>query len=132
MTTNLVVWAYFIYLPIALSLTFYVAHQLFANGKVFMLDIFHGKESIAFSTNQLFKTGFYLINVGYALLILPIGYWIGDTQTLIEVLSGKLGGFAIYLGVSLFFTLYLFMRGRRISRSNTAKQQAAAQGDSLS
>jgi hypothetical protein len=122
MDTNLVVWAYFIYLPIALSLTLYVAHQLFSNGKVFMLDIFHGKETIAYSTNQLFKTGFYLINIGYALLILRIGYQINSNQDLIEILSGKLGGFAIYLGVSLFFTLFLFMRGRRISRANANKQ----------
>ena len=119
MQTNYVLWAYFIYLPIALGLTYYVARTLFQNAKVFMLDIFRGREEIAFSTNTLFETGFYLLNIGFALLILKINDYLGSTQHLVEVLSGKIGGFAIYLGLMLFFNLYLFFRGRRISKANT-------------
>lgn len=115
MENHLIVTAYGIYLPIALLLTFYVAKTLFANSKVFMLDIFKGREEIALATNKLFEVGFYLLNVGFALLILKIqAYQAFDTvQGLIEMLSYKIGGFAIYLGVMLFFNLYLFFRGKR-------------------
>jgi hypothetical protein len=58
MNTSLNLLAYLIYLPIVIFLTWYVAHTLFRNSKVFMLDIFHGRTEIAFSTNKLFETGF--------------------------------------------------------------------------
>ncbi len=117
MKTDLNFVAYLIYLPIIVTLTWYVAHTLFKNSKVFMLDIFRGKEDIAMSTNKLFETGFYLLNIGFALLIMEIAYEIGSNRNLLEILSTKIGGFAIYLGIMLFFNLYLFFRGRRISKA---------------
>ena len=119
MKTDLNFIAYLIYLPIIVALTWYVAHTLFKNSKVFMLDIFRGKEDIAMSTNKLFETGFYLLNIGFALLIMEIAYEIDSNRNLLEILSTKIGGFAIYLGVMLFFNLYLFFRGRRISKAKT-------------
>ena len=47
MANQFVVTAYFIYLPIVLVLTWYVAYTLFKNGLVFMRDIFNGREEIA-------------------------------------------------------------------------------------
>jgi hypothetical protein len=112
--------AYVIYLPVIIVLTWYVAHTLFKNSKVFMLDIFHGKTDIAFSTNTLFETGFYLLNLGFALLIMEVSAEISNSRNLLEILSAKVGGFAIYLGIMLFFNLYLFFRGRRISKMRSA------------
>lgn len=108
--------AYLIYLPVVIFLTWYVAHILFKNSKVFMLDIFSGKTEIAYSTNRLFETGFYLLNLGFAFMMMEIAYEINDGKTLMERLSTKIGGFCVYLGISLFFNLYLFFRGRRISK----------------
>ena len=125
MKNDFTLWAYLIYLPVTLALTYYVARMLFQNGKVFMLDIFHGRQDIAESTNKLFETGFYLINMGYALVILRIYYEVTSGQAMIEILSGKIGGFAIYLGISLFVMLFLFLRGRRVSR---AKRKEVAEG----
>ena len=114
--TSIYLLAYYIYLPVVLILTWYVAHTLFKNSKVFMLDIFHGKQEIAFSTNKLFEVGFYLLNLGFALTIRTISAVLTNKQEMVEILSSKIGGFAIYLGVMLFFNLYLFFRGRRISK----------------
>ena len=116
MKTDLNFIAYLIYLPVIIVLTWYVAHTLFKNSKVFMLDIFSGKEQIAYSTNTLFETGFYLLNLGFALLIMEVSFQIESSRNLLEILSSKVGGFAIYLGIMLFFNLYLFFRGRRISK----------------
>lgn len=111
--------AYLIYLPVVITLTWYVAYILFKSSRTFMLDIFNGKEEIATSTNTLFKTGFYLLNLGFALVIMKIAVDILDGQTMLEILSYKIGGFSIYLGIMLFFNLYLFFRGRRISRERS-------------
>ncbi len=116
---NLNFTAYLVYLPVVILLTWYVAHILFKNSKAFMLDIFHGRSDIALSTNKLFETGFYLLNLGFALWIMEIAADILDSRTLLEILSAKIGGFSIYLGVMLFFNLYLFFRGRKVSRERS-------------
>ncbi len=122
MDTTKILIGYFIYLPVALILTWYVSRTLFRNSKVYMLDIFRGREEIALATNKLFETGFYLLNIGFALRILEIRGVIEDYQTLIEELSYKIGGFAIYLGLMLFLNLYFFFRGKR--KAKEAQQQS--------
>lgn len=115
---SMVVIGYAVYLPVAIFLTYLVAKTLFKNGKVFMLDIFRGREEIANSTNQLFQMGFYLLNIGFALLILKIYSYEMSPKTLIEILSAKIGGFSIYLGIMLFLNLYMFFRGKRKTSQN--------------
>lgn len=119
--------AYLIYLPVVIVLTWFVAHTLFKNSKVFMLDIFSGKTEIATATNKLFETGFYLLNLGCALYIMQISTEIIETRTMLEKLSTKIGGFCVYLGVMLFLNLYLFFRGRRISKMRARLADATAQ-----
>ena len=120
---DLIVIAYSIYLPIVVLLTFYVANSLFKNSIVYMKDIFNGREEIAKATNTLFKIGFYLLNLGFALFILTITEVISTTQSTIEILSKKVGGFSIYLGVMLFINMYLFFRGKRVARQKRTSPQ---------
>lgn len=123
MNTSYVIIAYYIYIPIVIFLTWYVAHTFFTQSQVFMMDIFHGKEDIATSTRKLLEIGFYLINLGFAFIIMEI-YSITTKQEMLEKLSVKIGGFSIYLGIMLFINMYLFFRGRRISKQRAleAKQ----------
>lgn len=107
--------AYSIYLPVAITLTIVVSHLLFKNAKVFMLDIFHQKEDIALATNSLFKIGFYLLNIGFALKIVEF-YQILTIENLVVSLSEKIGGFSIYLGIMMMLNLLLFMKGRKNAR----------------
>jgi len=118
--------AYCIYLPVVIVLTWYVAHTLFKNSRVFMMDIFHGKADIALSTNRLFETGFYLLNLGFALKIMEVATEISNSRTMLEILSSKVGGFSIYLGVMLFLNLYFFFRGKRISKQKTKITEASS------
>ncbi|AMA49961.1 MULTISPECIES: hypothetical protein [Flavobacterium] len=126
METSKILIGYTIYLPIVIVLTFYVSKTLFKNGKTFMLDIFKGREEIATATNKLFETGFYLLNLGYALMILEINLQENTYQELIEELSYQIGGFSIYLGVMMFFNLYLFFRGKRKSKETSLNNQIIA------
>ena len=112
--TNYNLIAYLVYLPMAILMTIAVSNVLFKNGKIFMYDIFHQKEDIASATNSLFKIGFYLLNIGFAMLIVYMTS-IATTEDLIVKLSTKIGSFAIYLGIMLMLNLFLFMKGRRRS-----------------
>ena len=123
METTKILIGYAIYLPIVLFLTYYVSKTLFKNSKIFMLDIFKDREEIAFATNKLFETGFYLLNLGFALMILEMTIYKDDYQSLIEALSYKIGGFAIYLGIMLFLNLYFFFRGKRKASQTQVEQR---------
>ena len=123
METTKILIAYAVYLPIALFLTYYVSKTLFKNSKVYMLDIFKGREEIAFATNKLFETGFYLLNIGFALMILQMNLYNDSYQLLIEKLSYKIGAFSIYLGLMLFINLYFFFRGKRKASQSQVVQQ---------
>jgi hypothetical protein len=122
METTKILIGYAIYLPIVLFLTLYVSRTLFKNGKIYMLDIFKGREEMAEATNKLFETGFYLLNLGFALMILQMYLYKDSYQELVEALSYKIGGFSIYLGIMLFVNLYFFFRGKRKANENRKEE----------
>lgn len=125
METTKILIGYAIYVPVALFLTFYVSRTLFKNSKVYMLDIFKGREEIAVATNKLFETGFYLLNLGFALMILRLTLYKNDYQSLVEALSYKIGTFSIYLGIMLFVNLYFFFRGKRKAKESSLPKPGA-------
>ena len=110
---NIVVSTYLVYLAISIGLTVWVAHTLHKNGRIFLVDVFHGNEALADSVNHLLVVGFYLINLGYVSMALKLGYAINSTQEGIEALSVKIGMVLIVLGGMHFFNLFVFSRMRR-------------------
>jgi hypothetical protein len=102
-----------VYLAISIALTIWVAHTLHKNGRIFLVDVFHGNDALADSVNHLLVVGFYLINLGYVSLALKLGYAINNTQEGIEALSVKIGMVLIVLGGMHFFNLFVFSRMRK-------------------
>ena len=113
MDTGLTTYAYLIYLAISIVLTVWVARTLHKNGRVFLVDVFHGNEPLADSVNHLLVVGFYLINFGYVSLALKLGYNVATAQEGIEALSVKVGMVLLVLGGMHFFNLFIFSRMRR-------------------
>jgi len=111
---------YLVYLSISIALTVWVAHTLHKNGRVFLVDVFHGNESLADSVNHLLVVGFYLINLGWICLILKLGYAIASPKESIEALSVKIGTVLLVLGGMHFFNLLIFSRMRRRATMRTA------------
>src|SRR5215475_12780504 len=112
---NHIVFTYLLYLAVSVTLTIWVARTLHQNGRVFLVDVFHGNESLADSVNHLLVVGFYLINLGYVSLALKLGYDVADLQGAIEALSRKVGTVLVALGGMHFFNLYVLSRIRRRS-----------------
>ena len=90
---------YLIYLAVSIALTIWVAHTLHKNGRIFLVDVFHGNEPLADSVNHLLVVGFYLVNVGFVSLALKYGDKPSDLPTAIEILSTKMGFVLLVLGV---------------------------------
>lgn len=117
---NTIVITYLTYLGISIALTIWVAQTLHKNGRVFLVDVFHGNEALADSVNHLLVVGFYLVNFGYVTLALKIGYEVETARAGIEALSWKVGLVLLVLGAMHFFNLLVFSRIRR----NTDEQSA--------
>jgi len=112
---NVTVVTYLLYLSLSIALTVWVAHTLHKNGRVFLVDVFQGREALADSVNHLLVVGFYLINLGYVSLAVQIGYRVDTSQSSIEALSYKVGMVLLVLGGMHFVNLYVFSRMRRRS-----------------
>ncbi|MCP5533099.1 MAG: hypothetical protein H7A48_07990 [Akkermansiaceae bacterium] len=110
---NATVITYGLYLLIALPLTVWVARNLFQNGRIFLVDCFHGNESLADSVNRLLVMGFYLINFGFVALYLKLARDVEETRGVFEALSSKLGVVLLVLGGMHFFNLLVFTKMRK-------------------
>lgn len=116
---NYYILTYAVYLLASILLTVWVARVLFKNGRIFLIDIFHGNAPLADSVNRLLVVGFYLVNIGYMSLVLKEIRLISGTQEVVEVLSYKLGSIILILGGMHFFNLTVFFKLR-----NRAQLQA--------
>jgi len=117
---NYVVTTYALYLAISIALTVWVAGTLHKNGRIFLVDAFHGNEALADSINHLLLVGFYLMNIGYVTLALKYGDKAADVQGLFEALSTKIGIVLLVLGGMHFFNLYVFSKMRKRALLHTA------------
>lgn len=108
-----IVVSYLVYLAISLGVTVWVAKTLQKNGRVFLMDAFHGNAELADSVNSLLVVGFYLINVGYVTLAMRTSNTLGDARQSIELICDKIGVVLLVLGIMHFFNLYLFNRLRK-------------------
>ena len=110
---NHTVAAYLLYLPVSVAMTIWVARTLHKNGRVFLVQAFHGREDMADSVNHLLVVGFYLINVGFITAALRYGDKPRDFQEMIEFLSWKLGVVLLVLGGMHFFNIFNFDKMRK-------------------
>ena len=122
---NYFILTYAVYLIVSILLTIWVARVLFNNGRIFLVDIFHGNTPLADSMNKLLVVGFYLVNIGYMCLVLKETGAIKNTREVIEVLSYKIGTIILILGGMHFFNVIIFFKLR------SKAQQAEAERDNV-
>jgi len=111
-----VISCYIAYLIICLTVTVWVARTLHNNGRVFLVDAFHGDAALADSVNHLLVVGFYLINVGYVSMALTTTQQVASLRQTFELVSDKVGLVLLVLGGMHFFNLFVFSRIRKRSR----------------
>jgi hypothetical protein len=108
-----VMHTYLAYLLTSIPVTVWVAHTLHKNGRIFLIDAFHGQEALADSVNHLLVVGFYLVNLGWIVMTLQTSLRPQTPQEALELLSSKIGTVLFVLGLMHFFNLFLFNRFRR-------------------
>jgi len=96
---DLKVMTYLLYLAVVVPLTIWVGRALRRHGEVFLVDVFGGDERLARSVNQLLVMGFYLLNFGFLSNFMASSADVETGRALMEVLSAKVGGVALVVGV---------------------------------
>lgn len=86
-----IVYSYFVYLAISLTVTVWVARTLHRRGRIFLVDAFQGQAELADSVNHLLVVGLYLINVGYVAFALKTGDNPVNLRQAIDLVRDKLG-----------------------------------------
>src|SRR5215471_3581172 len=108
-----IVVAYSVYLAVSIAVTVWVARTLHRNGRVFLVEAFHGNAEMAESVNHLLVVGFYLTNLGYVALALATTETLNTTRQAVELVSGKLGVVLLVLGLLHFMNLYVINKLRQ-------------------
>lgn len=125
---NAIEWTYLTYAVASIGMTVWVARTLHQNGRVFLVDAFHGNQELADSVNHLLVVGFYLINFGFISLFLKSTVTLDGLRGGIELFSGKFGVVMVILGIMHFFNLFVFSRIRRRARLHQTPPPVPAQG----
>lgn len=91
--------SFLFYLPIALYIVLVVGWQLYKNGCVYILTFFSEDEVLADKLNNLLLIGFYLINLGFALLAILIWPSVDNLAEAILAALNMFGKLCLLLGI---------------------------------
>ncbi len=108
----LLIPVYLTYAAVSIGLIVWLARTLFKNGAVFLEGVFEDNPRMAEAVNHLLVVGFYMLNLGYASLLLRAD-GAPDPVSAVEVLVQKLGVLMLSLALLHFANMYVFHRIRR-------------------
>jgi hypothetical protein len=108
----IMLWTYLVYVAASAAVTIWAGRSLHGNGRVFLVENFHGREKLADSVNHLLLVGFYLINLGFVCLALRYGEKPLTAVEAVEYLSTKIGLVIVVLGFMHFFNMRMLVRFR--------------------
>lgn len=104
---------YIIYIIATVCITVLVARTLSKNGVIYLEDGFNGNEALAASVNHMLVVGFYLLNLGFALLRMQTNQKIDTLEALIVYLSTGLGFVLFALGIVHFLNMFVIAQFRK-------------------
>lgn len=99
------------YAAIAVTVTALLARTLFRNGTVFLEDVFKDRPALAQAVNRLLVVGFYMLNLGYAFLVLRAGRGL-DAVEAMQFFVNRIAVLLLALAVLHFTNVFVFWRIR--------------------
>jgi len=102
MTYNTI--GYLIYLPITIFITVYVGKELHKHGYIYVKRVF-ADLNIATAINNMLLAGYYLVNIGYAIIGLKSWSQIQSVQQLIGAISTHIAHIVLILALLHYFNI---------------------------
>ncbi|MFT6746573.1 MAG: hypothetical protein ACJAZ2_000914 [Glaciecola sp.] len=99
--------SYLLYLMITVFITVYVGWILYKDGWLHLKLIFEKEEELALKVNQLLLTGYYLLNIGYAVFSISIWPTVENLTQALTIVGQRSGSIILLLGVMHYFNLWV-------------------------
>ena len=109
---------YFVYLGICAALILWLGRVLHRAGAVLLEDAFHERQVLVKAIGQLLDIGFYLMSFGYVTAWAANYEDLHNAGELAKMISGRVGGLLLLLGVVHLFNLLLLALFRRRSAAS--------------
>ena len=109
--------SYGLYLPITFYITILVGRTLHKTGKYFVCEMIRNNEAFATAVNNSLLIGYYLLNLGYVMIMLSGWESIPSFTAMIVTLCDRLGLILVTLGGMHFFNMFVL----KISTNNSTK-----------
>ena len=97
--------AYIIYLLITYLITVRVGLVFFRNGRIFILDLLQENVSLTDAINRILLIGYYLVNLGYAALMISTWNTIITWTALFLSITVMTGQIVLTLAVMHYFNM---------------------------
>ncbi len=97
--------AYILYLIATWLITVHVGWNLYKNGRIYILNLLHGDEALTDAINRILLTGYYLLNLGYATLMITQWQTIETLATVISSICGMVGNILLLLAAIHFINM---------------------------
>jgi len=88
---NYNILAYLIFGAITIFIILWVGKLFHRNGRIFILTLFDQRKDLTDTTNNLLLVGYYLFNIGYAILQFSTWGEVSHWSSLISSVSAKTG-----------------------------------------
>lgn len=99
--------AYIIYLAITYLITVHIGLIFYRNGRVYILGLLNNDERLTDFVNKLLLVGYYLLNLGYAALMLRFWGTVSSWTGLLVSLCSMTGRIILGLGLMHFCNMGL-------------------------
>jgi hypothetical protein len=92
------------YLVISGYITVFVGQVLYKNGRYFLMQMLT-EEELTDAVNRILLTGYYLINLGYVIIMLTLRPPVNSFSDMVSSVSVSVGRIMLTLGVIHYFNI---------------------------
>lgn len=109
--------AYSIYLFLTYLITVHVGWRFYTNGRLYILNLLEGDEAFTDFINRILLVGYYLLNLGYAALMISLWETVESWTQLVESIFQMTGRILLTLAFIHYInmTVILWLGQRRQS-----------------
>ncbi|MEI9810183.1 MAG: hypothetical protein WDO16_21225 [Bacteroidota bacterium] len=100
---------YILYLFITYFITVHVGLIFYRNGRLYILRLLHGDEKLTDFINRVLLTGYYLLNLGYAALMIRSWQTVHNWAELVASISSMTGKIILTLAVIHFLNMAVIL-----------------------
>ena len=110
--------AYIIYLLITYLITVHVGMRFYKNGRLYILALMEGNEATTDSINRILLIGYYLLNLGYASLMISNWETVVTYADLVRTITTMTGRIILTLAIVHYLNMtviYLVSKAKSLT-----------------